>query len=52
MALYVVAFTEHGGFRCQCRIRAGAGADHITLGVQKISHSTGFSGGCDTRSQG
>jgi hypothetical protein len=36
MALYVVAFTEHGGSRCPCRIRAAAGVDHITLAVQKI----------------
>ena len=36
MPLYRVTFTEHGGYRCQCRIRAAAGADHITLAVQKI----------------
>jgi hypothetical protein len=44
MPLYVVSFTEHGGYRCQCRIRAAAVADHIALAVQKISHSNGFSG--------
>jgi hypothetical protein len=36
MPLYLIAFTEHSGYRCQCRIRAAAGADHITLAVQKI----------------
>ena len=36
MPLYLVIFTEHGGYRCQCRIRAAAGADHIPLAVQKI----------------
>ena len=36
MSLYVVSFAEHGGYRCQCRIRAAAVADHITLAVKKI----------------
>ena len=36
MSLYVVAFTEHGGYKYRCRIRAAAGADHITVAVQKI----------------
>ena len=36
MPLYVVSFTEHGGARCQCRIRAATGADHIPLAVQKL----------------
>ena len=36
MALYVVAFTEHGGSRWQCRIRAPAGADPTTQAVQRI----------------
>ena len=36
MPLYVVSFTEHGGSRCQCRIRAATVADHIALAVQKI----------------
>jgi hypothetical protein len=36
MPLYVVSFAEHGGYRCQCRIRAAAVADHIALAVQKI----------------
>ena len=36
MALYVVTFTEQGGYQYRCRIRAAAGADHITLAVQKI----------------
>ena len=36
MSLYVVAFTEHGGYHYRCRIRAAAGADPITLAVQKI----------------
>jgi hypothetical protein len=36
MSLYLVSFAEHGGYSCQCRIRAAAGADHITLAVQKI----------------
>jgi len=36
MSLYLVTFTEHGGYRCQCRIRVAAGADHMTLAVQKI----------------
>jgi hypothetical protein len=36
MPLYRVAFQEHGGYRCQCRIRAAAGADHIDLAVKKI----------------
>ncbi len=36
MALYIVAFTEQGGSRYQCRLRAAAGADHITLAVQTI----------------
>jgi hypothetical protein len=40
MALYVVTFTEQGGYRCQCRIRAAAGADHIALAVKKIWGAT------------
>jgi hypothetical protein len=36
MPLYLVTFTEHGGYRCQCRIRAAVGADHLTLAVRKI----------------
>jgi hypothetical protein len=36
MALYVVSFAEHGGYRYQCRIRAAAGADHVLLAVTKI----------------
>ncbi len=51
MALYVVTFTEHGGYRCQCRIRAATGADHITLAVQKIwgaSCSWSWAEGSDT----
>jgi len=36
MPLYVVSFTEAGGYRCQCRLRAPTVADHITLAVQKI----------------
>jgi len=36
MPLYVVSFTEHGGYHCQCRIRAATGADHIAVAVQKI----------------
>ena len=36
MSLYIVAFTEHGGSRRQCRIRAAAGTDQITLAVQHI----------------
>jgi hypothetical protein len=36
MALYLISFAEHGGYRYQCRIRAATGADHITLAVQKI----------------
>lgn len=36
MPLYVVTFTEHSGYRCQCRIRAAAVADHIDLAVHKI----------------
>ena len=36
MPLSIVAFTEHGGSRRQCRIRAAAGADQITLAVQHI----------------
>ena len=36
MPLYIVAFTEQGGYRRQCRIRAAAGADQITLAVQHI----------------
>jgi hypothetical protein len=37
MPLYIVAFTEQGGSRRQCRIRAAAGADHITLAVQYMA---------------
>jgi hypothetical protein len=40
MPLYVVSFAEAGGYRCQCRIRAAAVADHITLAVQKIWGAT------------
>jgi hypothetical protein len=40
MPLYLVTFTEHGGYRCQCRIRAFAHTDHITLAVQKIWGAT------------
>ena len=36
MPLSIVAFTEHGGSRRQCRIHAAAGADQITLAVQHI----------------
>ena len=35
MPLYVVSCAEAGGYRCQCRIRAAAVADHIALAVQK-----------------
>ncbi len=36
MPLYVVSFAEHGGYRCQCRIRAAVVADHIDLAVKKL----------------
>lgn len=36
MPLYVVSFAEARGYHCQCRIRAEAHADHLTLAVQKI----------------
>jgi len=36
MPLYVVAFTEHGGYTYRTRIRAAADADHLTLAVQKV----------------
>jgi hypothetical protein len=36
MPLYRVTFTEDGGYRCACRIRAARGADQIALAVKKI----------------
>ena len=36
MLLYRVSFAEHGGTRVECLLRSAAGADHITLAVQKI----------------
>ena len=36
MPLYVVSCAEHGGSRCQCRIRAAAVADHSDLAVKKM----------------
>jgi hypothetical protein len=42
MPLYVVAFVEAGGYRCRCRIRAAAMADHLELAVKKIWGAAAF----------
>jgi hypothetical protein len=42
MPLYTVSFTEYGGYRYQCRIRADKGADHVALAVQKVWGADAF----------
>jgi hypothetical protein len=42
MPLYRVIFQEQGGYHCTCRIRAAAGAEHVTLAVQKIWGQAAF----------
>jgi hypothetical protein len=39
MPLSRVVFADQSGARVQMHIRAPVAADHITLAVQKISHS-------------
>jgi len=36
MSLYLVTFTEQGGYRYPCRIRAATGANPLPLAVRKV----------------